>query len=481
MKLKLFRIVVLLVVAAVWVACSVNPATGKRQLMLVSSGQEQSLGAESDSQIVAQMGVYENETLQRRVEIIGERMAAVSERPDLPWTFRVIDDPVVNAFALPGGYIYVTRGILAHLNTEAELAAVLGHEIGHVTARHGANRMSKGMLAQIGLAGSAMAKPEFADQFGQLAEQGVGLMFLKYSRDAERQADELGLRYIVREGWDPRRMADVFETLQRVGDSAGSGRLPGWLSTHPAPENRVAWAGRAVDALALDDLASRRVGDADYLTLIDGLVFGEDPRRGFFEENAFYHPEMAFQLTFPAGWQTENGTSAVMAVHPEGDAAIELTLAAEPTAEAAWQAFRTKEGLEVTGTTAPRIAGYGAAGGSFKVVSTERSFFGEVAFVSEGGRIFRLMGYADSALWGARRSAIVSAIGSFGRLTDRERLAAAPARLNLVTPSRSLSAESFASTYRASVPVETLILINGIDPGANFEAGKRYKVVTGGR
>ena len=481
MKYKLFQIVVLLFVAIAWVACSVNPATGKRQLMLVSSGQEQSLGADSDRQIVAQMGLYEDAEVARRVETIGQRLAAVSERPDLPWTFRVIDDPVVNAFALPGGYVYITRGILAHMNSEAELAAVLGHEIGHITARHGANRMSKGMLAQIGLAGSAMAKPEFADKFGQLAQQSVGMLFLKYSRDAERQADDLGLRYIVRDDWDPRRMADVFGTLQRVGESAGSGRLPGWLSTHPAPENRVDWAGRAVDALALDDLASRRVGHKDYLTLVDGLVFGEDPRRGFFEENAFYHPEMAFQLTFPAGWKTENGTSAVMAVHPEGDAAMELTLSSESTAEEAWQAFHTQEGLEITGTTAPRIAGRSVVGGSFKVVSTERSFFGEVAFVSEGGRVFRLMGYADSALWGARRSAIVSAIGSFGRLTDRERLAAVPARLNLVTPSRSLSAERFASTYRATVPAETLRLINGVGPEAKFEAGKRYKVVTGGR
>jgi predicted Zn-dependent protease len=481
MNFKFVRIVVFLVVATCWIACSVNPATGKRQLMLVSSGQEQSLGADSDRQIVAQMGLYEDAEIARRVETIGKRLAAASERPDLPWTFRVIDDPVVNAFALPGGYVYVTRGILAHLNSEAELAAVLGHEIGHVTARHGANRMSKGMLAQIGLAGSAMAKPEFAERFGQLAEQGVGMMFLKYSRDAERQADELGLRYIVGDGWDPRRMADVFGTLKRVGENAGSGRLPGWLSTHPAPENRVAWAGRAVDALALDDLASRRVGHIDHLTLMDGLVFGEDPRRGFFEENAFYHPEMAFQLTFPAGWKTQNGTSAVMAVHPEGDAAIELTLAAESTTGEAWEAFRTKEGLEITGTTAPRIGGRSVVGGTFKVVSTERSFFGEVAFVSEGGKVFRLMGYADSALWGARRSAIVSAIGSFGRLTDRERLAAAPARLSLVTPSRSLSAERFATTYRSTVPAKTLLLINGIGPGAMFDAGKRYKVVTGGR
>jgi predicted Zn-dependent protease len=218
--------------------CAINPATGKRQLVLISEAQEIAIGRESDESIVAQFGLYPDEALQDYVAGIGHDLAARSERPDLDWTFRVLDDPLVNAFALPGGYIYVTRGILAHFNSEAELASVLGHEIGHVTARHGVNQMSKAQLAQLGLGVASILAPEEVQKFGGLATQGLGLLFLKFGRDDERQADDLGLRYIVNEGYDPRPMAEVFETLERVSRTSGGGRVPAWASTHPNPENR---------------------------------------------------------------------------------------------------------------------------------------------------------------------------------------------------------------------------------------------------
>src|SRR5256885_141359 len=156
------------------------------------------------------------------------RLAATSERPNLPWTFRVVDDPVVNAFALPGGFIFVTRGILAHVNSEAELAGVVGHEIGHVTARHSVSQMSKQQLAQLGLAVGALASPDVG-RYAGVASQALGVVFLKYSRDDESQADELGLRYMRRATYDPREMPHVFEMLARVSQAQGGGRVPGWL------------------------------------------------------------------------------------------------------------------------------------------------------------------------------------------------------------------------------------------------------------
>ena len=182
--------------------CSVNPATGKRQLVLISESQEIKLGRRSNEALVAQLGLYDDPELQSFVSGLGKRMAAVSERPDLPWAFQVVDDPAVNAFALPGGFVYVTRGILIHLDSESGLAGVLGHEIGHVAARHGVNQMSKGLLAQLGLGVSATLSGELAAVAG-IAESGVGLLFLKYGRDDERQADQLGFRYAERSGYDP--------------------------------------------------------------------------------------------------------------------------------------------------------------------------------------------------------------------------------------------------------------------------------------
>src|SRR5256884_6093923 len=223
--------------AALAAGCAVNPATGSRQLMLVSESQEIALGRDYEPQVAGSIGIYSDSGLQRYIQQFGARLAASSERPNLPWSFRVVDDPVVNAFALPGGFIYVTRGILAHLNSEAELAGVVGHEIGHVTARHSASQMTKQQLAQVGLVVGSIASSEFG-RYAGLASQALGVLFLKYSRDHERQADDLGLRYLRRVNYDPREMPHVFEMLTRVSQAQGGGRVPEWLATHPDLENR---------------------------------------------------------------------------------------------------------------------------------------------------------------------------------------------------------------------------------------------------
>ena len=187
------------VVGCLLLGCATNPATGKRQLSLIGEQDEIAMGREADKDIVALDGPSTTTPeLQAYVQELGAALAAESERPNLPWTFRVLDDPIVNAFALPGGYIYVTRGILSHLNSEAELVGVLGHEIGHVTARHSVSRLSKAQLFSIGLGGRGWRVSPELREFGGIAQSGLGLLFLKYSRDDERQADDLGLRYSIR-------------------------------------------------------------------------------------------------------------------------------------------------------------------------------------------------------------------------------------------------------------------------------------------
>src|SRR4029079_9031364 len=185
------------------VGCSVNPATGKQQINIISESQEIQMGREADQQVVAEMGLDDDPKAADDFSRLGKELAAHSERPNLPWSFKIVDDPAVNAFALPGGFVYVTRGLMTHLTNEAELVAVMGHEIGHVTARHSVNQMSKQQIANIGLIAGAIFRPDIAQgPLGQLAGQGVGLVFLKFSRDDERQADELGLRYMRGENYD---------------------------------------------------------------------------------------------------------------------------------------------------------------------------------------------------------------------------------------------------------------------------------------
>ena len=459
--------------------CAVNPATGKRQLSLISEQQEIQLGLENDRQVQAQMGLYEDPDLQAYVQRVGTALALQSERPDLDWKFRVVDDTSVNAFALPGGFIYVTRGILAHLNSEAELAAVLGHEIGHVTARHGVNQMSKAQLAQLGLGVGMILAPEAAEQFGGLAQTGMSLLFLKFSRDDERQADDLGLRYAVRTGYDPRESPHVYEMLERVSAEGDGGRLPGWMSTHPAPENRQATMEAKIATMG-GDFSGTAVDRAGYFERIDGMTFGEDPREGYFRDERFFHPGMEFRYDFPQGWTVRNQRLAVMGVSPQEDAMIQLTLANADSADQALNAFFNQEGIRAGQRWRSSIGGFPAASSSFLVETQQGTLIGLVAYLSYKGVVFQLLGFATQAQWDRYDETIAGSLASFDRLTDPVALAVEPKKLEIVTPRNSIGLAAFALSYDATVPVRTLALINQLDADEFLQPGRPYKSVTGG-
>jgi len=202
-------------------ACATNPVTGQRELSLMSEAQEIQIGKEMDVQVRQEMGAYDDPALQRYVQEVGQRLARSSERPNLPWQFAVVDVPAVNAFALPGGYIYLTRGILPFLDDEAELAGVLGHEIGHVAARHSAQQYTRATTTGIGLTLLSIFVPE-ARPFQGIAETAFSVMFLQYGRDDELQADQLGVGYAAQNGWDPSGVAGMLNTLARLDEASGS-------------------------------------------------------------------------------------------------------------------------------------------------------------------------------------------------------------------------------------------------------------------
>lgn len=474
------RVAIWLTVAVATLSCARNPATGDRELMLVSESQEVAMGKEADPQIVAQMGLVQDERLQAYVARLGQRLAQTSERPGLPWTFRVIDDPVVNAFAVPGGFIYVTRGILVHLNSEAELVSVLGHEIGHVTARHSAAQMSKSQLAGLGLVVGTILKPELG-QYANVASQGLGLLFLKFGRDDEREADDLGLRYLRRTGYDPRQMPSVYTLLDRVSQASGGGRVPGWLSTHPDPGDRFERTSRAVAALPPESLGTT-VNRQEYLQQVDGLVYGPNPRNGFFVGSAFYHPDLEFKLAFPDGWATQNMASAVVGMSKEQDAIIQLQLEERgATPEAAARAFFTQQGIQAApGAPGPaRINGLPAQSGEFAAQTEQGVVQGVVAWVSYGGQVFRLLGYTPQQRWPAYRSLVGRSLSSFERLTDANILRIQPQRVSVVAIPRAMTIAEFASAYPGPATVQELALLNNVDENARFEAGARVKRVVG--
>src|SRR6185369_3240615 len=298
---------------ALLAGCATNPATGKREISLVSESQEIELGNQVQASTRTSIGDYPDNRLQSYISTLGQRLAATSERPTLPWSFEVIDDPAVNAFAAPGGKIFVTRGILPYLDSEAELAGVVGHEIGHVTARHTAQQITRQQLFSLGLVVGSVASSRIASAAGAL-QQGLQLLFLSFSRENEAQADELGFRYIRRANYNPNEMSDVFRVLERVGSLSGEGRVPTWAATHPAPEDRLAKAEQRAATVPADSIRGSIINHDALLRVIDGIVFGANPRQGYFEGTRFLHPDLRFRYDFPSGWKTQNQADAVVAV-----------------------------------------------------------------------------------------------------------------------------------------------------------------------
>jgi len=465
----------------VWmVACATNPVTGKRQLALISEAQEIEMGRGADKDVVSSIGLYPDESMQRYIQDLGARIAATTERPNLPWTFRVVDDAAVNAFAIPGGFIYVTRGIMAHLNSEAELAAILGHEIGHVTARHSVSQMSKQQLAQVGFAAGMILSPEFA-QYGNLAQVAMGLMFMKFSRSDESQSDALGLKYMMAGGYDPRPLVDVFGMLDALSQQSAAGRLPQWMSTHPDPENRQAWAAKTVAGLQRN-LSGMTVNRQDYVRRLDGMMFGENPREGFFQDASFRHPDMAFRMDFPQGWKSSNEKRSVGAISPNEDAIVVLQLAPAPNAQQAAQKFFSQQGVESGETSRRQIGGFPAVTSTFRVQTEQGYLRGLVGWIDYEERVFQILGYTPEARWNQYSNVFAASIGSFGRETDSEVLNVQPRRLKIVDLNRTATLETLLRTYPSTVSPQTVGLINHLQgAAATLSAGDQFKRVVGGQ
>ncbi len=456
-------------------ACAVNPVTGDRQLAMVSEAQEIQIGREVAGSAEQQFGLVKDDELQAYIQRLGDEMARASERPNLPWTFRVVDEPTPNAFAAPGGFIYFTRGLLAMMRNEAELVSVLGHEIGHVTARHSVTMMSRAQLAQLGIGIGSILSPTVA-QFGDLAAGGLQLLFLKYGRDAERQADDLGYRYALEQGYDVREMVNVFAALQQSAELAGQSPVPSWMASHPYPEERIQRINKQL--ASLPPSADRRIGEAEFLQRIDGLDYGDNPREGFFDDNRFLHPDLAFRLDFPPGWRTQNQSRAVVAGSPEEDAIIQMTVVPGSVKEAA-DAFFSQQGMQVGRVGSQRVNGLPAVAGNFEMQTEQARLGGAVTFVELDGRTYRILGYTPAQQRSKYEKTFRTSMNSFARLTNVAALNKQPLKLSIVRLPRSMTLEAFNRSYPSSIPIEELALINQLQgPGDTMPANFRAKRVT---
>jgi predicted Zn-dependent protease len=456
-------------------SCATNPVTGKREFTLVSEGQEVAMGKGAAEEVVQTIGLYDNAATQSYVERLGKGLAAQSERPELPWTFRVVDDPVVNAFALPGGFIFITRGLMAHMNSEAQLVSVLGHEIGHVTAKHSVQQISRAQAAQVLLIGGMLASDTVA-ALGDVGLAGLSVLFLKYGRDAERQADDLGFKYSVNQGYDVRSMPGVFATLKRVSESAGAERLPNWLSTHPSPDERIE---RIQQMISAQNPPQGKDEKQAYLAMTDGLTYGPNPRQGFFDNGVFKHPDMRFQVTMPSGWKATNLSQAVVAEASGGAAAFQLTMAKEASPGQALEKFAANQAVSAVEKVDVPVHGLQASSARFQAKTEGGQLAGLVTFVSHQGKTFQLMGLAPAAGFAAQEATFKQVQGSFGPLTDQAALSVQPARVKLVTAPSSMTLGELVSKQGSGLSAEKVAILNQMDPATRLEAGQKVKLVQG--
>ena len=463
-------------------ACATNPVTGQREFSLMSEAQEIAIGQQLDVEIQSEMGLYDDDLLQQYVENIGLRLAAESHRPNLPWHFTIVDVPAVNAFALPGGYIYITRGIMTYLGDEAALAGVLGHEIGHVTARHAAQAYTRATGAQFGLLLSGIFAPA-TRSFGGLAETGLGLLFLRYGRDAELQADRVGAEYAGASGWDPDGVADMLTTLSRL--QAGSDRgIPNWLATHPAAADRVTRVQETIQQVRTTVDVRFTTGRDEYLRRIQGMVVGDNPEEGIIRGSAFLHPTLRFGLQFPDGWEIVNSSSQVVAQLPGDDVYLVLQLVEQPGGT-----------LEDIATRTMRSAGYRQESGAAATINGLDAYVGtysgrvgelgevlvRAAHIVHRRDVFLLAGVAPRARFERVAPDFERSVGSFRQLSAEEADGIRPNRLDLYVVQQGDTWQSIAQ--RASggnVAASTLAIMNGYPVNEQPLPNDRIKIVVEG-
>ena len=472
------------IAVALLAACATNPVTGKREISLMSEEQEISVGREMDAQIRQEMGLYEDEELQHYVRELGMGLARRSQRPNLPWSFAIVDSPAVNAFALPGGFIYITRGILPYLDNEAQLVGVLGHEIGHVTARHSAAQYTRGMGASLGVLAASIFVPAVRP-FSDLAQGGIGVLFLKFGRDDEIQADALGAEYAAGGGWDPNEVPAFLTTLARISETSDRNGVPNWMATHPQPENRAVKVGDVVKKVLAATDQNLTVDRDPYLSRIDGVVFGDNPEDGIVRGNQFLHPPLRFAIEFPDGWEITNSDEQVVAQEP-GNKVFMVLRTIEPrpgrSLDQIAQQHMRESGYKTADITSISISGLQAVIGTYQ---GNASGIGQVvsrgAHVPIGRTTYFIGGIAAPDMYPRVVAAFDKAIQSFRQLSQNEADAIEPNVVDLYVARQGDTWQSIAQRAGGGlVNARTLAIMNDHAMDQQPEPGTRLKIVVPG-
>ena len=477
---------VAIAIALLCAACAVNPVSGRRELILVSREQEQAAGREGAEQVAAAMGIFADARLSAYIAAVGERVAAHSPREQIDWRFEIVDQALPNAFALPDGHMYVSRGLLELANSEDELAGVLAHEVVHVAARHHAQQQTRatgvGLLALPALlAGAVLGGPVGQVVQAPLLVLGAGVV-ASYGRDQEREADRVGQRLAALAGYDPAAFEGYLATLARWSEGQkGRTREPGFFDTHPSTPERIASSRENAATLDRQPLAGIAADRDAFLRKLEDLVVGENPAEGVFQGALFLQPELMFSLRFPEGWQTLNARSQVGAFSPDEQASVVLEVqgpGSDPklAAKAMVAAIARDAPLELLRADALTLSGCDA----FRVEALASGRRGatllHLTWIAYGGLIYLVAGMVDAAHVRTQHAALAAAGDSFRPLEAADKGSIRGRRLRLA---RTRANEGLAALSRRTGSVWEpgyAALVNGLAPDAVPGAGRLVKI-----
>lgn len=489
--MKTLNILVVFLFIGNCVSLQESPVSGKKRAYAYSWEQELQMGKEYDPQIVAEFGLVTDAGLSQYVSAVGETVLKESHlrregtKPmfaNSPFTFRVLDSPVINAFALPGGYNYVTRGILAHLENEAQLAMVLGHEVAHVAARHASQQALTQQAGSLLVIGGAVLTESILGKGGaQVMELGGGaaqLLFLSYSRDAESESDRLGVEYAARAGYLAGEGAKFFTSLKRISEASGQ-RIPTHLSSHPDPGDREVDIVRRSERFKELGYAQEKIGRDRYLAAIDGIMLGENPREGFTKDGLFMHPDLKFKFSVPNGWTVQNSKSAVTLFPADQKAVLQFTMVSDVTTPAeAVDQIGNQEGV----TVVDRQAVAGSTLGAFRMIAEVADDKGNtyrlhVVAAKLGNSIYRFTGYSLKADFDAFATALAIPSTSFSVLTDPAALNIQPTRLKVFTTPRQGRFSSFLpNPLPVNLTADEIAIMNQVNLDDVIPAGVKIKI-----
>lgn len=465
--------------------CSTNPATGAKQFTaLMSPQQELQIGAEQHREIAKLYNIQETGyPLQDYVQRIGQKVSKDTERPDITYKFYVLDSPDVNAFALPGGYVYVTRGLVAYANSEAELAAVLGHEVAHITARHSAERYSRGVLTSLGAAviSAALDAPDASRALGI----GSELYIKSYSRGQEHEADDLGIRYLSRAGYDPLAMSRFLSNLNahtalenKLAGRGKSSTVESYFSTHPQTADRI---NQTITKAGNYPIGSDRINRDAYLNAIDGMIYGESPREGFVRGRDFIHTDLGFRFRVPENFKISNQKRQIVAKHPNG-AVILVDLAKKDTNVDSYSYLRQiwMRGETLDNPERISINGLNASTASFPGQIDGRAVtIRLVAIEWAADQVFRFQIAIPRGSSGKIVEGLKEFTYSFIALSSAEKKSIKPYRIRIITAVKGDSVASISARMPdVGFRQERFRVLNSLKSNENVQAGQRYKIIS---